>query len=283
MIQLGLVGWPVAHSLSPRLHKAALVASNLQGDYKLFQVKPDKPDELSMILNLMRAGKLVGLNVTIPYKRVIYGLVDKLTSSAAMIGAVNTVFLRDGSLVGENTDAAGFLADLQRQSGIPIRNHKCALVLGAGGSARAVISALLEKSTRVIVAARKIAQVDDIVADFRQKGRKLIQSTVLGYETLEPIVDQVNLIVNTTPVGMYPGIDDTPWPKGLPFPQKAFFYDLIYNPTETRMVRDARANGLFATNGLGMLVEQAALSFEIWTGISISREVMYSAIQNNGA
>lgn len=283
MIQLGLVGWPVAHSLSPRLHKAALVASNLQGDYKLFQVKPDKPDELSMILNLMRAGKLVGLNVTIPYKRVIYGLVDKLTSSAAMIGAVNTVFLRDGSLVGENTDAAGFLADLQRQSGIPIRNHKCALVLGAGGSARAVISALLEKSTRVIVAARKIAQVDDIVADFRQKGRKLIQSTVLGYETLEPIVDQVNLIVNTTPVGMYPGIDDTPWPKGLPFPQKAFFYDLIYNPTETRMVREARNNGLLAANGLGMLVEQAALAFEIWTGMSISREVMYTAIHNNGA
>jgi shikimate dehydrogenase len=143
MIRLGLIGYPLGHSLSPKIHAAALKASGLQGDYSLFPIHLDDKQGLKDLLARVRAGEIQGLNVTIPHKQNVIEFIDELTPTAKAIGAVNTVYMRGDKLIGDNTDALGFLSDLKRvignrESGI----GKSAIVLGAGGSARAVVYAL---------------------------------------------------------------------------------------------------------------------------------------------
>jgi shikimate dehydrogenase len=275
MIQLGLVGFPVQHSLSPKLHGAALQACGLQGDYSLFPIDPDDLQGLADLLTRVRSGPLSGLNVTIPHKQNVIPLMDNLTPTARAIGAVNTIYMRAGRLVGDNTDAQGFLSDLnrflgQRQSTINV--PKSSIVLGAGGSARAVLYALLQNGWSVSVVARRPEQSSELARQFPN-------IKLQGYNIQTFQRSNALLIVNTTPVGMAPNVDASPWPAGASFPTEAAVYDLIYNPVDTLLVRQARAAGLRATTGLGMLVEQAALAFELWTGRVPPREVMQAAVQ----
>jgi shikimate dehydrogenase len=284
--QLGLIGYPLGHSLSPKLHTAALQACNLAGNYSLFPVSMDDPAGLSDLLQRVRADEIAGLNVTIPYKQTVIPFLDELTPTARSIGAVNTIFLRENKLIGDNTDAAGFLADLNasllkdasiidnRQS--TIGNRKSALVLGAGGSARAVVYALHQAGWNVTVAARRLEQSNELARQFG--GIKLQEYNDQTFQHSD-----AQLIVNTTPVGMSPATNDSPWPLGLPFPKGASVYDLIYNPQETLLVKQARAAGLQAANGLGMLVEQAALAFELWTGRSVPRAIMFEAVHRTNS
>jgi shikimate dehydrogenase len=146
--QLGSIGYPLGHSLSPKIHAAALKACGLQGDYSLFPIHPDDKDGLKDLLARIRAGELHGLNVTIPHKQNVIDFMDELTPTAEAIGAVNTIYLRDNKLIGDNTDAAGFLADLKKGIGNG-ELGKSAIVLGAGGSARAVVYALLNDGWEV--------------------------------------------------------------------------------------------------------------------------------------
>ena len=279
MIHLGLLGWPVSHSLSPKIQNAALAAAGLDGVYQLFPVDPGQLENIGDLMNKIREGELVGLNVTIPYKQIVIPYMDELTPSARRIGAVNAIYMRDHRLIGHNTDSPGFESDLRNKAGNIMDKPGSVLVLGAGGSARAVVSALLGMSWKVIIAARNLDQahglshsmVQDIETD-------KVECIAFDLEAISPYISQLNLVVNTTPVGMYPKIENTPWLENLSFPANAFVYDLIYNPSETKLVAQARAAGLQAANGLGMLVEQAALGFEIWTGKPASREVMYSAV-----
>lgn len=274
--QLGLIGFPLSHSLSPRIHAAALNACGLQGDYSLFPIAPDNKQGLQDLLTRLRSGELHGLNVTIPHKQNVIEYLDELTPTAQAIGAVNTIYLRDNQLIGDNTDAAGFLSDLNRflsETQWQIANRKSAIVLGAGGSARAVVYALLNDGWEVTISARRLEQAQGLATSFTQYAVRSIGFTNLPLSTFL-------LIVNTTPLGMTPNIDQSPLPENLSLPSNAFIYDLVYNPRETKLVRDARQQGLHATTGLGMLIEQAALSFEIWTGYIPSREVLYQSVES---
>lgn len=279
---LGLIGYPLGHSLSPKIHTAALKACGLEGSYSLFPIHPDDKDGLKDLLARVRAGELHGLNVTIPHKQNVIEFMDDLMPTAEAIGAVNTIHLREGKLIGDNTDAAGFLADLKKNmaespspkmgEGLGVR-EKSALVLGAGGSARAVVYALLTDGWDVTVSARRIEQAQELVSQFKNA-----DAAELNVKTFQ--LSNFQLIINTTPLGMTPNIDQSPLPENLSLPLNAFVYDLIYNPRETKFVRGARVQGLRATTGLGMLIEQAALSFEVWTGHTPPRDVLWTAVDN---
>ncbi len=273
---LGLIGWPLGHSLSPVMHQAALAAAGLAGGYSLFPIQPgdEGASRLAETLQQVRAGEIDGLNVTIPHKQQVIPLLDELSPAAQAIGAVNTITWRDGKLIGENTDWIGFTNGLEDlfQEIIPFSDRK-ALVLGAGGSARAVVFALTQLNWQVTVAARRLEQAGKLAADFTSSGIE-IQPVVLN-ETC--VNSSIRLIVNTTPLGMSPRVADSPWPAGAAFPVGAALYDLVYNPPETTLMKTAAAYGLRTTNGLGMLAGQAARSFEIWTGINLPVDLFRQA------
>jgi shikimate dehydrogenase len=275
MIQLGLIGYPLGHSLSPKIHTAALSACNLQGNYSLFPIHPEDTQVLIDLLARVRSGEITGLNVTIPHKQNVIELMDELTPTAKAIGAVNTIYMREGKLIGDNTDALGFLSDLKKFIGYrELGIGKSALVLGAGGSARAIGYALINDGWNVTIAARRIEQAQELAMQFKNTN-----AMELNFQTFKP--STFNLLVNTTPVGMTPNINQSPLPEKLSLPSNTFIYDLVYNPLETKLVKDARAQGLNAATGLGMLIEQAALAFEIWTGHNPPRDVLWKAATDN--
>ncbi len=268
---LGLIGYPISHSVSPQIHNSALKEAELDGEYKLYPVAPDDKQGLADLLAQVRAGDIHGLNVTIPHKQNLMPLFDTLTPTAEAIGAVNTIVIDDGKLVGDNTDAGGFWNDLQAllsQSKVGVKN---ALVLGAGGSARAVVHALLQHGWDVIITARRIEQAEELAQHFPKHSAQLT-TAVYDATSLLDLLSSISLIVNTTPVGMISHPQGSPWINGLPFPPKAALYDLIYNPAETQLRKDAAQAGLPTRNGLGMLIRQALLSFEIWTGAKVSAD-----------
>jgi len=280
---LGLIGYPLEHSFSPRIHTAALRSCGLRGDYSLFPVALDDIQAIKNLLVRVRSNEIHGLNVTTPHKQNVIPLLDDLTPTAQAVGAVNTIYLKDKKILGDNTDAAGFLLDLTKlldihQSKIKnacaarkCRCRKSAMVLGAGGAARAVVHALLNDGWDVTITARRIEQAQHLANSITNRKLRITNYIDLRSSTFD-------LLVNTTPVGMAPNIDQSPWPGNLPFPSYSTIYDLVYNPRETKLVKDACSQGLYATSGLGMLIEQAALAFEIWTGHKPPREVMFHAV-----
>jgi shikimate dehydrogenase len=252
-----------------------LKACGLEGDYSLFSIHPDDRQGLKDLLARVRSGGITGLNVTIPHKQNVIELMDELTSTAKAIGAVNTICLRENKLIGDNTDAPGFLSDLNqfldnRRS--KIENPKSVLVLGAGGSARAVVYALLNDGWEVTIVARRLEQAQQLATSFTHHALHVCDNI----SNLE--LSNIALIINATPVGMTPNIDQSPLPENLSLPLNAFIYDLVYNPNETKLVKDARSQGLSATTGLGMLIEQAALAFEIWTGHNPPRNILFESV-----
>jgi shikimate dehydrogenase len=273
MIQLGLIGYPLGHSLSPKIHNAALDACGLAGVYSLYPIVPDDKKSLGDLLARVRSGELTGLNVTIPHKQNVIEFMDELTPTAQAIGAVNTIYLYENKLIGDNTDASGFLSDLKRFADFSFSISRSVLVLGAGGSARAVVYALLNDDWKVAITARRLEQAQELASQFGS-----VHALELNLQTFER--SNVQLIVNTTPVGMKPDIGHSPLPEYLSLPQHVAVYDLVYNPRETKLVKNARAKGLKATTGLGMLIEQAALAFECWTGQNPARETLWNAAEN---
>ena len=272
--RLGLIGYPLGHSLSPKIHAAALKACGLQGTYTLFPISPEDKPALQALLTRIRSGEIHGLNVTIPHKQSVIEFMDELTPTAQAIGAVNTIYFRESKLIGDNTDAPGFLSDLKRvmsENQSSVANRKSAIVLGAGGSARAVVYALLHDGWNVTLAARRIEQAQQLAKSFPGYNLSL---TIFDLRSLD-----FDLIVNTTPLGMTPNIETSPLPKNMIFSKHTFIYDLVYNPRETKLVKDARAQGLSAATGLGMLIEQAALAFEKWTGANVDRTAMRKAVE----
>jgi len=283
MTQLGLIGYPLGHSLSPKIHKAALDYCRLDGNYSLYPIHPDDIQGLKNLLARVRSAEITGLNVTIPHKQNVIPLLDELTPTAKAIGAVNTIFTQNGKLTGDNTDVPGFLADLEKlldtETSRPDKSDtKTAMVLGAGGSARAVVYALVKNGWDVTIAARRMKQAHSLMAQFPNPEFQ-VASIEYNDTALYSLLPRLSLIVNTTPLGMLPNLDSSPWPADLSLPSTAAIYDLVYNPRETKLVKDARAAGLSATSGLGMLIEQAALSFEIWTGQNPSRDILLNAIE----
>ena len=274
MIRLGLIGFPVSHSLSPKIQNAALKACGLEGEYSLFPIPPDDMQGLKDLLDRVRSGEIAGLNVTIPHKQNVIPLMDELTPTVKTIGSVNVIYMRNTRLIGDNTDAEGFLSDLKKFIGNREPEvGKSALVLGAGGSARSVVYALQKDGWKVTIAARRLEQTQQLASQFDGAN-----ASELNLQIFQP--SNFQLLVNTTPLGMTPNIDTSPLPENVPLPKDIIIYDMVYNPRETKLVRDARTRGLSATTGLGMLIEQAALGFELWTGRKLPIDIFRNAVED---
>lgn len=253
----GVIGHPVAHSLSPRLHGHWLARYGLPGHYVPLDVAPG---DLAQVLAAMPRMGFRGCNVTIPHKQAALALASTATERARRIGAANTLsFRRDGSIHADNTDGYGFAANLVR--GAPdFRAHgSCALVLGAGGAARAVLDALSEAGiTRITLANRTRARAEALAADFGP------HVNVADWDDAGAAIAGADLIVNTTSLGMA-GQPPLALPlDGLHAGQTVT--DLVYVPLETPLLAAARAAGATAVDGLGMLLHQAAPGFEDWFG-----------------
>jgi shikimate dehydrogenase len=264
--RVGLIGWPVEHSISPEIHNAAFQALGLDWHYDVMAIPPDILRQ--GIREPMQHG-YIGLNVTIPHKQDVMKLV-KPDEVARAVGAVNTVDFRDNT--GTNTDVAGLLDDLTA-NGMTV-NGANTIVLGAGGAARSAVYGLHSAGAKVTVVNRTFERAQRMLGDL------MISAGVTGVEvkTLdEAAEDSVDLIVNATPVGMWPHADASPWITGVPFPKEATVYDMIYRPQRTRLMDQAEAAGGRAVGGLGMLVRQGAASFKVWTGQDAPVEVMFAA------
>ena len=277
---LALTGYPLGHSLSPIIHQSALDACGLHGSYALRPVSPDQAiNGLANLVQEMRDGRLDGLNVTIPHKQAIFHLCDHLTPAAQAIGAANLIFRSDGAIWGDNSDAPGFLAALSPMEERWPKQGRTAVVLGAGGSARAVIFALASTGWQVRVAARRQEQAQGLIHEF-STGLPQAHLSTCGLEPQDFMgFEDAQLVVNTTPLGMSPKIDGCPWPETLRLPVQPVYYDLVYNPRQTRLLDRASSAGAQTIGGITMLVEQAAIAFERWIGQPAPRQAMYASVR----
>lgn len=271
--RVGLVGWPVEHSVSPAMHNAAFDALDL--NWRYFPL-PTPPNQVDVTLAKIREQGYRGANVTLPHKRAVMPYLDELTGAARAIGAVNTILADGARLVGHNTDGDGFLVALREASLDP--SGQSALVLGAGGGARSVIYALAQAGCSVTVHNRTVERATSLVQDMQGACLQPDGSWLTQAASLQDLdLDAYSLLVNTTSVGMWPNADASPWPETLAMPPNWTVYDLVYNPEDTCLLSRARAAGAAPVRGLGMLVHQGALAFELWTGQAAPVEVMYAA------
>lgn len=264
---LAVFGCPVEHSLSPPMHNAAIAALGLDYVYVPFRVELD---DLPKAFDGLRAMRFAGANLTIPLKQRALELVDGLTDNARRIGSVNTLYWDDGRLMGDSTDGEGFTRSLEVLR--PARPER-ALVLGAGGSARAVCFALADAGVPVAIANRTRARAEELAAAVGPL------ADVMGLDEagLRKASSEADLVVNCTSVGMIPEPDASPMPVGSLRPGQ-FVYDLVYQPRETLLLRQAAESGATAANGIKMLVWQGAASFQRWTGYWPDTSVMEKAI-----
>jgi shikimate dehydrogenase len=275
----GLIGWPVSHSVSPVMHNAAFAARGLDWRYLPLPVDPARPDAVGDAVRGMRALGLRGINVTVPHKQAVLPFLDHVEAAAQAMRAVNTIVVEaDGSLGGDNTDAPGFIADLRDHGVEPSGMH--GLVLGAGGSARAIVYGLAQAGAhRLTIANRSVERAASLLADLRPFLGVLPVDVVTLPDGITGVAASAELIVNCTSLGMTPHAETTPWPPDLPLRPRQIVYDLVYNPAETRLLRQAQAGGARAIGGLGMLIWQGALAFTRWTGEPAPVEVMRAAAE----
>ncbi|MBD3246889.1 MAG: shikimate dehydrogenase [Candidatus Omnitrophica bacterium] len=280
----GLIGFPVLHSFSPAMHNAALRHLEMEGEYLLFEVAPQELEAFFDSETVRDAsGREIasawirGLNVTVPHKeRVLeYVQLDKESFYLKHLGAVNTVAFRPEGRAGFNTDVPGFSWHLHQLDVSPA--GKRTAVAGAGGAARAVCYALVQKQVRSLaIFDIKRGRAEEVTAMLRRacpefRGELTVADSVQGLNLKEK-----DLVVNATPVGMKPG-DPSPLPEDE-LHEELFVYDLIYNPAETPLLAAARRRGARGSNGLGMLLSQGALAFRHFTGERAPLEVMRQAL-----
>jgi shikimate dehydrogenase len=267
----GVIGYPLSHSLSPTLFRAAFDAAGIDARYEKW---PATPEELPGRVSALREPDVFGANVTIPHKEAVVPLLDALDPLAERIGAVNTIVNEGGRLSGHNTDVPGFSRSLREDAGFDARGRP-AVVLGAGGAARAIAVALIELgAARITVVGRTASRAEKLVADLRPHAG----ATSLATGGANGALREAELIVNCTPAGTRgSGAEGASPLAPEEIPGGAVVFDLVYNPPETPLVAAARSRGATAVSGLGMLVYQAAESFRLWTGQDAPVDAMLSA------
>jgi shikimate dehydrogenase len=268
-----LFAYPAWHSLSPAMHNAAFESLNIDARYIAREVAPATlPDAVAGL----RDPEVLGANVTLPHKESVIPLLDSITAEARSVGAVNTIVCRGDSLVGHNTDVSGFLRSLNDISFDP--DGRRALLLGAGGAARAVAYALLVAGAgEVLVYNRTGARAESLAADLARLG----DIHAIGEDRLAGGATSADLVVNATAVGLLRegmSFDETPLAAEL-LPRSGAVIDLVYRPARTRLLRDAEAARLLTQNGLPMLVYQGADAFSLWTGHDAPSQVMRAAAE----
>jgi shikimate dehydrogenase len=276
------------------MHNAALAHLGLDWVYVPL---PVRSEEVGTAVAALPTLNFRGVNVTVPHKQAVMPFLDEVEAGARAIGAVNTIVVRrsggtaePGSggerrtthdalrpqLHGHNTDWTGFLADLQ-EHGVAVAGRDC-LILGAGGSARAVAYGFARQGARVTILARRVEQAEEVV-NVISSGRL----TAAPLTELATVVANMTapLIINSTPLGMTPQVEASIWPDDLPLPVDVVLYDLVYNPIETKLLRQGQAAGCQTINGLGMLIHQGAEAFRLWTGQQPDLAVMREAVQRH--
>ena len=272
---VALVGYPLGHSVSPRFQQAAFDYYQLDTRYETWEVREE---HLKATASRLRRAEMLGANVTIPYKERMVDLLDVVDEEAMSIGSVNTVVVREGRLSGHNTDSGGFLTALRQDAGFD-PSDKTAVILGAGGAARAVVFALLRQGARrVDIVNRTVDRARELAAAAERvfPGCEVVPLPWTGL-TREAISGS-DLLVNCTSVGMkYTALEGlSPLPGDL-IPERALVYDLVYNPVETPLLAAARQAGAKTVGGLSMLVYQGAASFQLWTAKEAPLEVMFQS------
>lgn len=266
---LGLIGDPVEHSLSPAMQNFIAKKLNLNYCYLAFRVKAK---DLQHALEGIRALGIAGVNVTVPHKQSVLQLLDEIDGEAKILKAVNTIKNNDGKLIGYNTDGIGFRKSLQTQD-IELASKK-AVVLGAGGAARAVVHSLITLGIGEIAIYNRTPSRAKKLADEMQEstGFKAIRSHDLTDDRLIEDLKSAQLLVNATSVGMQPHSTPIEDPSG--FHQDLTVYDLIYNPSQTKLLKEAEKRGAHAINGLDMLIYQGIESLRIWAGVDIKEALL---------
>ncbi|WP_094604684.1 Shikimate dehydrogenase (NADP(+)) [Sporomusa silvacetica DSM 10669] len=270
--KVGLLGWPLGHSLSPAMHNAAFAASGL--DYVYLPLSTP-PKLLPQAVAGIRALGFIGVNVTIPHKVAIMDYLDEIDTSAKLVGAVNTIVVKEERLIGYNTDADGYIRSLE-QAGITVAG-KSAVIFGAGGAARAVVAGLVGANiASVTIGARDQSKADGIAQLFA--GTVPVNGVAWDSSTFAAALSQTNLVVNATPLGMYPAIASQPSVPWDLLQQSVVISDLVYNPPITSFIAEGTRRGHTIVGGAGMLIEQGALAFELWTGCKADTQVMRQAL-----
>ncbi len=272
--ELGIIGYPIGHSISPAFQQAALDHLQINAAYRAWEVAPDGVAEF--VQGLRQPG-VMGINVTVPHKEAVIPHLDEVDEWAAEAGAVNTIVNRDGRLTGHNTDGYGFLQGLKDGAGFEPAGHR-ALVLGAGGAARGVVLALLREGVGQLLVANRTLERAEALVKLAQPRNIPAQAIPLSWNELSLAAVNSDLIVNCTTLGMAHGPD----PAGAPLlmyqiPPTSLVYDLVYNPMETPLLREAVRAGAGVLGGIQMLVHQGAASFEMWTGRPAPVDVMLAA------
>ncbi|MBN9332840.1 shikimate dehydrogenase [Devosia sp.] len=252
-----VIGHPIAHSRSPLIHGTWLAEHGIDGSYEAIDVSPA---ELPAFFERLRAGEFVGGNVTIPHKEAVFALCDSVDDLAKTIGAVNTLVVRDGKVHGYNTDYLGFLGNLDAAAPGWSDAPRDALVIGAGGAARAILVALRERNGgQVHVLNRTLANAEALVEEIEGPFE------AHGFEAFSELAPKIGIVVNTSSIGMHGSRFD--WLDMGLLPKTALVTDIVYTPLITPLLADAEAHGLKIVDGLGMLLHQAVPGFADWFGV----------------
>ena len=255
----GLIGNPVAHSLSPAMHNQAFAATGYKGIYLAFRVT-----DPGAAIKGIRALNFKGVSVTLPHKVAVMEYLDEVDETAARIGAVNTIVNNRGRLIGYNTDCAGALQALRTRTSI---RDKSVGLIGAGGAARAIGFGLVAAGGSVTILNRSRTSGEGLAAD--------LQAEYLPLNDWQP--DHYEILINTTPVGMHPETDATPIPKEE-LSKEMVVMDIVYNPLDTRLLKEAAAKKCRTINGVAMFVFQGVHQFELWTGQKAPVDVMQNSV-----
>jgi shikimate dehydrogenase len=273
---VAVLGWPVEHSGSPAMHNAAFVASGLDFAYVPCAVHPD---DLAPAVAGLRALRFAGANVIIPHKQAICRHLDELDESARIVGAVNTIRRVESRLVGYNTDGPGLIRSLG-DADCEVEGRRAAII-GAGGAGRAVAWAVARAGAAdVAIINRTPSKAEDVARLVNAAvGRDVARPYPLADPVNREVIGRADLIVDTTDVGMYPNVDVPPVVPADWLLPKHVVCDITYNPRETVLLRAARERGARTVDGLGMLVHQGAVGFELWTGEAAPIAFMRGALE----
>ncbi|QUL56427.1 shikimate dehydrogenase [Paenibacillus tritici] len=267
---LGVMGDPIAQSKSPLMHGAALQALGLSGAYVPLHITPDK---LGEAVQAIRTLGFRGVNVTIPHKVAVMEYLDRLDASAVDVGAVNTIVNDKGILTGFNTDGIGYVRSLKAEAAPELSGTRI-LVIGAGGAARGIVSALLkEQPASVLIVNRNQDRAQQLADSFA--GRGAVAGT--GMDAVPSVIGGMDIVINTTSVGMYPHMEDMPIDPAW-LHEGMIVSDLIYNPLHTRLLTESLKRGCRIHGGLGMFVYQGAYALEYWTGMEAPADIMRQTI-----
>jgi len=262
----GVVANPVAHSMSPAIHNAAFAEHGLNAVYLPFKVR-----QLDAFLAGFQPYDLCGLSVTIPHKQTILPLMDEVDEQATAIGAVNTVLIKDGRRYGSNTDvnaAVKAIRGAAARAGLLPLDRRTVLVVGAGGAARAIVYGLHAHVRKLVIANRTVSRAEELAKEF--------EVDFCGLDEMSAV--EPDILVNTTSVGMWPRVGESPVPRGM-LRHGMVVFDAVYNPLQTKLLREAREAGALTTSGLEWFMNQAVAQFELWTQQDARREVMESVVR----